>query len=76
MDFIIIFDTLLIYGKGLLENHSIHIAGIGIASETEISKAVYNISAFICFISLKHMRVVAAYDKERRDSMARRPRVV
>ena len=44
-------DTpLLIYGKGLLKDHTVHITGIGISSKTEVSKAVYDIFSFICFI--------------------------
>ena len=43
LNLVIFLYTIRSDGESLLENHGVHIAGIGIASKTEISQAVHDV---------------------------------
>ena len=58
---IVRFYSVLIYSESLLEDHGVHITRILVSAEAEVSKTVNNILSFIFFNSLKHMRMMPAY---------------
>lgn len=47
------------YGKGLLEDNSVLVLRVSVSAETEISKAVYDIAAFIFFNALEDVGVMS-----------------